>query len=247
MEVRETIAQYLVDKKSTKEANSHKCELCLATFSTKTKIINHMKYHLKYTYTLKGSRNAPCTECGKMMKRKKMGEHVCTEELKTVQPQPFLLATTTSPLKISSLSPMKTLVPTSTETIGTNSSSEPMLPPKRKTIFSPPPSTPIYAPTLKQIVKITQQTTKNISPEPKSQSICSTCEQGFKESCLLATHMKKHLKQKLNRDLNSGQTSSQKKAKCVCPGCLLQSCGDCQTCRNKHLKKRCLLRQCLNK
>ena len=50
------------------------------------------------------------------------------------------------------------------------------------------------------------------------------------------------LKQKLTRDLKSG---SQKKAKCVCPGCLLQPCGECQTCRNKHFKERYLFRQCI--
>ena len=235
IEVRESIAQYLVDKQCTKEADCHKCQLCLETFSTKTKIINHMKYHLKYTYhaTLHRSENAPCTDCGKMMKRTKLGEHVCLDVIasKIYEPQTVLLAPTTFPLEIINSSPIKPLIPISTKQIRNNSPSK-----TASKIQTTLPSTTLNSQTVKQKMKTTT------SLKPRSQNICNECGKIFKESSLLATHMDKHLKQKVSRDLKS---VSQKKAKCACPGCLLQSCGQCQTCRNKHFKKRCLFRKCI--
>ena len=143
------------------------------------------------------------------------------------------------------MSPLNPLVPICTEPMITKLLYEPTPQSKRKTTFSPPPVTTLSSPTVKQIVKTTQQSKTTFSSKPNSQKNCNECGQCFKETSILATHMEKHLKQKLTRDLESGRTNSKKKTKCVCDGCLFQPCGECQTCRNKHFKKRCLFRKCI--
>ena len=82
MKAREDIAQYLVDRKSSQKGNAHTCGLCLTEFNTRTRMFNHMKYHLKYLVVRLKQVPWPCTECGNMINRKNMQDHVCLEPQK---------------------------------------------------------------------------------------------------------------------------------------------------------------------
>jgi hypothetical protein len=78
-DIQDKIAQMFVDKKSTEENNQIKCLLCMKLSYTRTMMMNHMKFHLKYQ-NKKAKPKVPCTDCGEMVKITKMEEHTCNDE-----------------------------------------------------------------------------------------------------------------------------------------------------------------------
>ena len=233
---REDIAQYFVDRKSTREGDEHTCQICLEVCNRGTKIFNHMKYHLKYLLPGK-PKSRPCAGCGKMMSKINLNEHVCSDP-QTRKPS----ATVFPPTQTTPASNLKHICPECGKLFGEKYRLE-----RHMQIHT----------RLKDVhagskLELRQQTQASLTPAkqqtlPKypspSETIiehnCQQCGSSFKQTYLLERHMKAHISQK-------EEPGTTKRVKCSCAGCSLQSCGECQTCKNKHFKKRCLKRRCVS-
>ena len=244
---REDIAQYFVDRKSTQEGNTYTCKLCLVVFNRGTKLFNHMKYHLKYLHP-QTIGSTPCTGCGKMMRRTNLKKHVCfAPKTPTKLPTPttippssrMSLATrpsqvskplniTTSPQMIEP-TPPNTQTPEKTSPPITQSSQQTNL---SKTTKSPTATKPVIDNTL---------------PKPLVSNLkysCQQCGSSFKQKYGLERHMKIHTRQE-EAIVWRLEPDTKNRMKCLCSGCSSKPCGICQSCKNKHFKKRCDKRRCV--
>ena len=232
---REDITQYLVDRKSTREGDEHTCQICLEVWNRGTKIFNHMKYHLKYL--LPGKRkSSPCAGCGKMLSKTNLNEHVCSE------PQTKKLPATVFPLTLTkSASNVEHICPECGKLFREKYRLERHMQIHTRLKDAPDKSKfELRQQTQASLIPAKQQILPT-SPSPLEIDMehnCQQCGSSFKQTYLLEKHMKVHISQKV-------ELGMKKRVKCSCAGCNLKSCGECQTCKNKHLKKRCLKRRCV--
>ena len=232
---REDITQYLVDRKSTREGDEHTCQICLEVGNRGTKIFNHMKYHLKYL--LPGNRtSSPCPECGKMLSKTNLNEHVCSEPQTKKLSATVITNTQTKPVSnVEHICPecgklfrekyrLERHMQIHTRLKDAHDKSKLELRQQKQASLTP----------AKQQILPTSPSPLEIDMEHN----CQQCGSSFKQTYLLEKHMKVHISQK-------EELGMKKRVKCSCAGCNLKSCGECQTCKNKHLKKRCLKRHCV--
>ena len=218
---REDITQYFVDRKSAREGDVHTCHICLDVFYRGSKIFNHMKYPLKYLLLGKHT-SSPCPECGKTLSRNMLKEHVCSEP-------------TTSATKLKHICQECGKLFGEKYRLKRNM----LIHTRIKDAIDQPklefrgPTQPSLTPSEQQTIPTTQ------SPlETYLEHICQQCGSCFNQNYELDLHMKIHTRQK-------EEPGRKKGVKCCCSGCTLKSCGDCQTCKNKNLKKRCIKRRCV--
>ena len=72
----DAVAQVLVENMCNDVNGQFRCSLCDRIFRTKTVMLNHMKFHLKFSST-RTPVVVPCNHCGEMVRKAHVGKHQC--------------------------------------------------------------------------------------------------------------------------------------------------------------------------
>ena len=211
VKIRDAITQRFVEKKSVPEGSRFKCTICSKLFGTMVQMYSHMKYHLKYM-SHKPSEYSPCTECGKMVRRSKLGQHNCLGEVPT------------NPRKKISLKPKENQEPNSVEK---NSATEELVNQVEKKQDSDNAG-------LLEMHTLDYETSANSeNVEAKYTNFTALDKHNANKENENSTVLWSRTA------LPSQKRKPSKPSVCPCPGCQVPPCGVCGPCTNKALRARC--------
>ena len=222
-QVRDAITRRFCEKKSIPEGSKFKCMICSKIFETMVMMYNHMKNHLKYQSS-RASCLAPCTMCGKMMKRSRLEQHDCTRD------EPTNKSTQRS------LTIEGSQVPNSVMTVS-NFPMEELV--KEVANEQDPDITSIS-----EMQAGDNGTHAFIAEGDVDSAFNSVAKEDVMTLDLHTTFTEKEptISLRTHAALPSPPPPGQRappRSPCTCPGCLVPPCGACAPCVNKARKARC--------